>query len=80
MKDIKKTQIKFLEIKNMLNGISTRWDTTKEKISKLEGNDKTGTLQSKEQGENRLKNKNKTEHNDLGDNFKWPKVHKIGVS
>lgn len=38
MEDIKMTQIKFLEIKNTLNGISTWLDIAEEKISGLEDN------------------------------------------
>lgn len=37
MEDIKKTQIKSLEVKTTLPEISNRSDATEEKISKLEG-------------------------------------------
>lgn len=37
MEDIKKTQIKSLEVKTTLHEISNRSDAAEEKISKLEG-------------------------------------------
>lgn len=39
----------------------------------------TGTLQSEAQGKNRWKTNKQMETTELGDNFRWPNNHTIGV-
>lgn len=73
MEDIKKTQIKSLEMKNTLYGIR-RLDIAEEKINILEDSKRISPKWSRERIDKWA------EHNELEDNFKWPDICIIEVS